>query len=241
MIENRAIVFIVGVGVGTLAGFATTSVLIRRRLEAEFEERLEREIVETRRFYKALKKKPVTDISVREKPESNDYSKIQLKPRPVVELVEEESPDEVVVDDTPYPRTYEERDDRLAEKYKRKEPFSDEDLSLAWSLTITEEEFFGNETDFEQSSWTYFSEDDVMSDERNEPITNWQDLVDRKLIEYLDSSATAETVIYVRDKYREIEYEITLDPGSYTSTLGIEEHIDERHRPRVMKFRSEDE
>ena len=242
-VGSRVGMFAIGYGIGSAVGIAIAKTVIERKLIAEYEERLQQEIKETKRFYKALKKRPVKDISgAVEKEKKNDYRKLTTEYNKPL-LIEEV--EEIVVDDNPYPKSYEEREERLRMKYEREEPFTKEDTTLSWSVEITEEEFFQNDSEFEQTTWTYFSEDDVMTDERNEPVTNWQDVVDKRLIELLDSSGHDTNVIYIRDKYKELEYEITLDAGSYTSTLGIEDHLEHeyeaRRGPKVKKFRSEDE
>lgn len=205
---------------------------------------------ETKRFYKALNKKPIADIPEvnTKKKDQNNYRKATrdyTNPSDSLIARDEELQIQAIDDDeTPYPRSYEERERRVAEKLDKKEAVTLEDTTLSWSVSISMEEFFNEDSGFDQVSWTYFSEDDVMADERNEPVSNWQDLVDEQFIKMLDHGATQETVCYIRDKYRELEYEITLDTGSYTATLGIEDHFEHENNKRgnkVRKFRSEDE
>lgn len=241
----RASFYAAGFGVG----FFTASKIVQKRERLRYEVILEAELEKTKAFYKVLHKKdeysnpPAIEgenvVTVSEE-DVNEFSSL-VKPYSLSHDRPEEDETETKEEAPPYPKTDEERTARLKEKYEKGEAFMVWDMELDWSIKIDQEEFLKNVHNFSQVSWTYFSEDDVMADEHNQFISDWKTMIDPDHIETLDSDAVEETVIFIRNKDRKMEYMVTLDAGSYSSTLGIDDHFQHEHRPRVKKFRSEDE
>ena len=245
----RTTIYIAGFG----AGFATAKYLVgkqeRARYETLLDEAVKKEVEKTKAFYKVLSKREeysTPPAPPEYKTEVKRYSLSHNRPEPKAEEKPEPEPEaeEAIEEDPPYPKTDEERTARLREKYDKGEAFMVWDTTLAWSIRIDQEEFLKNVFGFDQVSWTYFSEDDVMADEHNQYITDWKTMIDSDLVEVLDSASVAEDVLFVRNKDRKTEYMITLDAGSYSSTLGVDDHIQHeygyRRGPKVKKFRSED-
>jgi len=104
------------------------------------------------------------------------------------------------------------------------------------------DEFFSNERDYVQSTFTYYSGDDVMLDEDDTPVHNHKQVVGEFKFGFGSGDPN---VCYVRNPVREAEYEILNDSGSYTEEiLGIHEETEERSDPEirhsVRKFRQSD-
>lgn len=241
---------------GLATGFLVAKKIVEKNERARYEVLLEAELATTKDFYKKLYKKEEysTPPELSEPVEKTENQTTSWTPatlyslshdRPESEEQPEEEPESEPEEDTPYPKTDEERTERLKELYDRGQGFKPEDMTLSWSIRIEQDEFLKNVHGFNQVSWTYFSEDDVMADEHNQYISDWKTMIDPDLVEVLDSDAVEETVMFVRNKDRKIEYMVTLDTGSYSSTLGITDHLEHGDKPgrgpKVRKFRSEDE
>lgn len=107
--------------------------------------------------------------------------------------------------------------------------------------TINLEEWHANEIDFDQQDLRYFAGDNVLVDEQNVPIYNFEQLVGK--LEFGHGSGDPD-LVFVRNEKARGEYQITRVHHSFqTEILGIEaeedaEAEDIRHsRHTVLKFR----
>lgn len=110
---------------------------------------------------------------------------------------------------------------------------------------ITKEEFFENEPEHEQTSFTYFAGDDILVDERDQPLSNNEVIDGRegKNLERFGHGSGDKNVVYVRNEKIAMDFEVNYTPAKFTETvLGVIEHShsnDRRAKPR--KFRTYDE
>lgn len=109
---------------------------------------------------------------------------------------------------------------------------------------ITNEEFFEGEKDYEQTALTYYREDDVLADERDQPVP--EDTVGEEHLTRFGYGSNDHNMVYVRNDTMQIDFEINLSYGSYAQeVLGFDatdtglKHSN--HRMGVLKFRSYDE
>lgn len=112
---------------------------------------------------------------------------------------------------------------------------------------VHRDEFYGEEAGFDQTTFTYFSGDEIMVDQDNKPVYNFSTVVGE--INFGHGSDDA-NVFYVRNEIRHMEYEVIQDPGKYSvDILGLDglEEIEEisdkefRHSLNgVRKFRLDD-
>ena len=103
---------------------------------------------------------------------------------------------------------------------------------------IHKDEYDSNELDYTQDSLMYYKGDDVLCDDHDIPIYNYQKLVGELRFGHgsLDPS-----IVYVRNEDNEVEWEIILDHGYFqTEVLGqqVEDNIKHGKYP-VLKFRQE--
>jgi hypothetical protein len=85
---------------------------------------------------------------------------------------------------------------------------------------LHQDEFFGDEFGYAQTSLNYYEEDDILCDEEDVPIYNYVDLVGE--LEF-GRGTDDKNVVYIRNETRECEYEILRNSGSYAyEILGIE-------------------
>lgn len=131
--------------------------------------------------------------------------------------------------------------------------FKNDSISIDWDYELEQgnrtmdkpyilhqDEYFAKETEYSQSTLTYYSGDDILVDEQEVPIYNYKAVVGDLLFGH---GSDDPNVVYVRNDKLSGEYEVIKDSGHYEiEVLGNEyESILEKHdlKPNVMKFRDE--
>lgn len=104
---------------------------------------------------------------------------------------------------------------------------------------ITKEEFDANETDFEQTSLTFYDGDQVLTDEKDGPIDDDDSLVGAENLLRFGAGSQDKSIVYVRNERLGLDIEIVQSNGTFTEeVLGFIKHSDDR--PRIRKFRNDD-
>lgn len=104
------------------------------------------------------------------------------------------------------------------------------------------DEFFGEEMGYDQDTWTYYEGDDILVDETDTPVYNYQE--NTGPLRWGHGSGDP-NVVYIRNEDLKAEYEVVRNEGHYrVEVLGleIEEKMaaeDLRHS-RQSKFRDSD-
>lgn len=115
-----------------------------------------------------------------------------------------------------------------------------EKRSMDKPYILHQDEYFSKETEYSQSTLTYYSGDDILVDEQEVPIYNYKAVVGDLQFGH---GSDDPNVVYVRNDKLSGEYEVIKDSGLYEiEVLGNEyESILEKHdlKPNVMKFRDE--
>lgn len=107
---------------------------------------------------------------------------------------------------------------------------------------IHRDEFFENEGDRSQSTLSYYAGDDVLCDEQETPIYDYQKVVGTLIF---GKGSEDISIVYVRNEKLDAEWEIVLDHGSFQAeVLGAEiehsyEQRDQRHS--IHRFREDEE
>jgi hypothetical protein len=104
---------------------------------------------------------------------------------------------------------------------------------------ITVDEYIGAEFDFKQSTVTYYASDDIMANESDVPIYNWNSLMGDLRWGH---GSNDKNVVYIRNESLGQEWEVLLHQGSYeVEVQGLHEEDGElRHsQHRVLKFRDD--
>jgi hypothetical protein len=103
------------------------------------------------------------------------------------------------------------------------------------------DEFFSNESEFRQTSLTYYNGDNILCDENDVPIYNPEKIVG--VLTFGHGSADP-SIVYIRNDRLMAEYEVILEPGYYqTEVLGHEVEADlnkDELRHFVQRFRASD-
>ncbi len=78
---------------------------------------------------------------------------------------------------------------------------------------ISRDEFFAEENEYNQLSYTYYAGDDVLADQEEKPIYNANEVAGK--LKFGHGSGDLD-VVYIRNDKRREEYEIIRDPGLYS-------------------------
>lgn len=106
---------------------------------------------------------------------------------------------------------------------------------------IHRDEFFSQESEYRQTSLSYYQSDNILCDEQDVPVYNPEKVVGE--LKFGHGSADP-SIVYIRNDHLEAEYEVILDEGYYqTEVLGHEvENAVERNELKhgVHRFRTTD-
>lgn len=94
---------------------------------------------------------------------------------------------------------------------------------------ITHDEFFEGERDYEQTHLTYYNGDDVLVDDREQPIPDEEAAVGNDNLTRFGYGSKDENIVYVRNEAIEVDFEITRVFGKFAEeVLGFDSDDDER-------------
>ena len=107
---------------------------------------------------------------------------------------------------------------------------------------LHEDEFFADEKGYHQSAITYYVGDEILADENNVPIYNFESVTGPLLF---GRGSHDPNCVYIRNDKTKAEWEITRHPGHYQiEIMGLhaEEEAEEdeiKHSQRIPRFRME--
>lgn len=203
---------------GILIGFGAGYFFAKRQLETKYNKIAEAEIAEMRAHY--LAKERATE---------------EKKP-PIDELMSDlgyktklEGPDETV-----YIKVEPEDESQLSDW--------DYDAELANRSTdvpyvIHKDEYFNNETPFEQMTLTYYEGDDILADSNDTPVDDQDAMVGLGNLSRFGHGSGDPNVVYVRNHELQLEIEIVHSDGKFAEEVhGFSDdelkHSDRRHQRR---------
>lgn len=103
---------------------------------------------------------------------------------------------------------------------------------------ISHMEYNENENDYQQTSLTYFVEDDVLVDEKETPIDAVDMVVGEGNLTRFGHGVMDNRIVFVRNDKLGMDFEIVKNDGSYSKLVLGFQHSD---KPQVRKFRGGDE
>jgi hypothetical protein len=203
--------FVVGTGFGYFVAAARLSKKVK---EVEANQKLLREYIESTRNPK--------EPTLAESREDEKPMIQQTETDDIEDMVEIEI-DPVELDDPAVPYLEEERLTGIEPFHTR--IFSDDSDDDDWDYEVEvqkrsddkpyiihRDEFMAEESGFRQSSLTYYAGDNILCDEKDEPIYN-HELISGTL--RFGHGSKDISIVYVRNPILESEYEIILDHGHY--------------------------
>lgn len=257
MMTNCRLALVIG-GTSVLslaAGSALGYLFAQKKLELEYRELTEREIAEAKKFYSVLYKKDSFNT-----PQSTVERLLPVEAEALKALQSYQGEDSTMSDDRDFvpqksqwfAENFEDKDktdeiEIVQNIFEQAKPDSldfnyEEESKHRTAETpyiISQDEFMLNEMGYAQSTLTYFVGDDVLVDERDQPIENSDQLVgDDNLLKFGHGSGD-KNIVYVRNDRLSQEFEIAKSMGKYTvEVLGFID--DTESRPRVRSGRGDD-
>lgn len=186
-----------------------------KALDKEYEQNLAIEIANAKKYYDRLHKRGEF---------SDPVVLVEERIEPVTHIIESAGYSNVFAD----PQEF-----NLGEEIVKRNPER--------PYVITDDEFFKNDTEYEQINLQYYTLDAVLCEQDDTYVRESDDIVgDDNLLRFGDGSNDA-NIVYVRNDRLEKEYEVIRVKGSYQETVhGVLEHSD-RKRKVPKKSRRNDE
>lgn len=114
-------------------------------------------------------------------------------------------------------------------------------------FVVSFDEFNENEEGHSQVTLTYFDGDDVLIDEKEQPIEDVENTVGMENLQKFGHGSNDSKIVYIRNERLDLDFEVVLSHGKYVEeVLGFLEHSgDTRHssdrRDKILRFRGDDE
>ena len=249
---------LISLGIGAVSGFYYA----QKRAEFKYSEIAATEIAEAKDFYSRLNKK--AQFSTPESAAKNlGVSQETVKPNPkqekAVEAMIRYKGDGEVIEDVSkemeepvFTQNIFEEAQLHAEDdfdYAEEQKVRDEDPSLPYVVSL--EEYMENESDHHQVSLTFFAGDDVLTDEKDQPIDDVEHTIGETSLTRFGRGSKDSKIVYVRNDKIDLDFEVILSKGSYTEeVMGFLKHSDVQgsrqrenfeRRPKNRRFRDSDE
>lgn len=235
--------FAAGLGTGCVIGYFVA----KKHLETKYQKIADAEIDEMRETFRthqreaekiARESKPALEDIVEElgykgegeAAEQTRYSEVEIKAIEEVEEVEEANAEETQnVFDQPDIDAVEVWD--YAIETKRRVPH------LPYVIHV--DEFQQNEDDYEQVTCTWYEEDQILTDERENLIDNFEQMVGLENIKFGHGSNDP-NVVYVRNERLHMDIEVVKNEGSYGEQVhGVIKHSQKRRIRPNRRFDDE--
>jgi hypothetical protein len=211
---------VVSAAAGAVGGY----LLAKRRLDAQYNERLEVEIEATKRFYSLMHKK---DLKT---PEAAVAALIPPAAREITETSTEDL--KRIVEGlkyaTPEPEKVAEPVNAISNIFDGTNPDEDYEAEVSKRnvnrpYIISFDVFMANEVDHKQISLTWFAGDGVLVDDGDKPIERVKETVGNNLNRFGEFSKDPR-IVYVRNEKFGADFEVALHDGKYSvDVLGLDE------------------
>jgi hypothetical protein len=250
-----AAVAVVGISAGAYVGYSVA----KKKLALKFEEDLDEEISKTRKFYQTLTKTDVTPeslVAAKGLPVSLGYIP-EVPAQSEHDLVQQQESMEVAagrleqVEGRIVPEQGEELADVLGEaaqevrsifsgtiaEWDQASEEEKRDLNPDEPYILSKQEYMENEYDWPQETLTYYEEDDVLTDDRDMPITDMDGLVGDDNLTKFGYGSGDQNVVYIHSPAgTPMSFEVVRSKGAFAKEVaGFLEHSDDSRAPK--KFR----
>jgi hypothetical protein len=258
--RNPRTVAIVVIGASMAAGAGLGYLgyrLMKKRLEKQYEERMEIQLEEMRNFYLKRNKtgKYATPETAAEALRGDDAvvamdeyqngkrTKDKAEPRRPVEYnkiktsdeAREEMRDHVVqIEETVERNVFVDGQPIVDDEWDMEAEEASRDRSAPY--VISHDEFMANEFEHPQNSLTYYEGDEILADEQDNAIQDSDTLVGDLNLTRFGHGSRDPNVVYVRNELMEVEFEITRSPGKFAEEVMGLRHSDDLPRLRRARW-----
>lgn len=240
-VDGRSVALVLlGTAAGAAIGGTVGFIVAKSKLETKYEKLAEEEISQMREHYfqklqaaEAAEEKP-SPAEVVKGAGYTPYSEIEPSsdagPKEPAVVVEKGTVTDVTnVFATPQPETPEW--DQEAEESQR---------SSTHPYIIHKDEYKANEKEYDQMTWTYYSDDDVLANDVDRPVNAVDGYVPVDFAEKFGHGSGDPNVVYVRNDELSIELEIIRNPGNFAEVVhGFLQHSASRARRHKPRFDDE--
>lgn len=260
---NRITENILFVGGGLIIGFVVGGVITNERLKKVYAERAEEDIRSVKKHYmvlykggeystpeKAIKsyRKRVADLGYvskasetvegqNEKPEEEKTTEEQIEEwNSGLEVEDEPNETEEEYSDSPVADALEAERQRhiIAQRLEDEKPGGYRDPARPYVISV--DEFMEEDPPYGKPSITYFKEDDVLMDEREDVISDIIGTIGEECLTQFGHLSQDPNSVYVRNDRLMCDYEVTMDERAYSEVVvGIR-----RPKKRPPKYKETD-
>lgn len=196
---------LVGAGVGFFVGYK----LLETRLAEAFDERLNEETSKMREFYEVVKKPYATP----------EEAAKDLIPEPPAEVEDPREPNMRTayhkIVKTEYTEAQADEAEAAAAVEDTQSIFDNAPRDSTKPYIISEDDYMGNDTGFDQSTLTWYSVDDVLVDERDEVLASPHDVIGTQFRTQFGEDSRSANTVYFRHEKLGLEFEVVRSEGSY--------------------------
>jgi len=223
---------LISLGVGGILGYK----IAERNLALRFEERLHHEVAASTAYYEHMnlreKKfdtpeeaaaaliKPGTVLTETQVPETTERERVAY--HKIVQAENYTSEDEV-------------KDPEDAMALEIMFPTPDPDVLLRNNVfsnkphVLTQEEFIENDSNWNQSTLTWYVIDKVLADERDQVIEDVEGTVGSENLALFGQGSSDDNIVHIRNPHLQLEFEVLRHEGSYSrEVLGLDEDPPQR-------------
>jgi hypothetical protein len=228
--------FVTGAGIGIALGFAVGFRIAERRLKMKYEKIAEEEISRMREHYVkkavAAQRKPTIDqIVVEERHETRFQPFTEAEQQAIDEAnakyPADEEEESTVVEETTQVNVFE-----ANEEWNYKYEIAHRSKHVPYIIHL--DEFKENAPEHDQTTYTYYELDDVLSDSRDTTVDDIDGVIGLGNLGRWGHGSEDPEVVYIRNEKLSLDVEVVRDRGSFSDTIhGTIRHSAEvRRRPR---------
>ena len=219
-----------------------------KRMNAHYEEMTLKEIEQAKKFYARLHKKGPEHESPEKVVESlaKDAGKAVRDYQGEAEAARAQAPDEEDSEDVEENSEAEQEASEdvevnvfadLAVQDEHMDEVDVESRDPESPYIITEEEFLANESDFSQTSITFYAGDSTLADERDQEIPYLDPIVGANNVSEFGRGSSDPRIVYIRNERLSTDFEVVKHDGKFAHEVMGLEHADGGHRGQKLSNR----
>jgi hypothetical protein len=227
--------FVAGAGLGIALGFAVGFRITERRMRTKYQKYAIDEISRMRDHYlqkmKAAEPKPPVDQIVKERHETPKYPPFTEAEQQAIDEANAKFPAEeeesTVVEETTQVNVFE-----ASEEWNYQYEIAHRTKHVPYIIHL--DEFKENAPEHDQTTYTYYELDDVLSDSRDTTVADIDGVIGLANLGRWGHGSQDPEVVYIRNEKLGLDVEVVRDRGSFSDTVhGTIRHSAEiRRRPK---------